>query len=338
MHLHFSVRYHFDPGRTRAGQPTSVITDLAARCCDRIRLRRLVAALYRNAGLHAGPADRVKDLKTTFVSAGIASLGALLALVVWKNSQSRPVGIGLGGSLLGLAVSGMHYCGVAAMQVPGRLRLDGQEVAISILISIGFAIVALMRAADLRSLWRRMEVSGWLALCICGLHFTAMTALTIELGAPPSQAGAVLGSGALAVAVGSVSLAILAVSLAATLMEQHLSQRAVLELKRMRLLSDVFRRNLIIHRDGATGRPIPPEAACSGLAGQLVGRALLDLFAEADRPVVIRREHSRQEDLKREELHVQTTTGTLIPVELSSSTIDYEGRSATVAALHYFSD
>ena len=179
------------------------------------------------------------DISTTFFSVTIAIVGAALAFSVWRLTPSTPLGIGGSGLLLGLAVSGMHYCGVAAMRLPGSLAFDHVEVVWSIAVSIVCATVAFVRGGDLSSLRQRVEASAYLALCVCGLHFTAMAAITIKLGIPANNSGAVFGSGAMAVAVGSVSFAILLVCLAATLMEQHLSQRAVQELRRMQLLSDI---------------------------------------------------------------------------------------------------
>jgi NO-binding membrane sensor protein with MHYT domain len=186
----------------------------------------------------------------TIASVLVAVIGALMALSVWLFCPSKPIGVIVGGTLLGLSVSAMHYCGVMAMQGAGTFHLDQNLVIASIAVSVTFAVLTLARFDRLVSKWRRMEAAGWLALSVCGLHFTGMAALSIELGQPGSEENTVLGSGTLAVTVGTVSLAILIVSLAATLMEQRLSQRAVLELKRMRLLSDMSQEVLILHRDG----------------------------------------------------------------------------------------
>jgi diguanylate cyclase (GGDEF)-like protein/PAS domain S-box-containing protein len=279
------------------------------------------------------------DVGTTLGSALVAIAGALVAFLAWRLAPSRPAGIVLGGILLGLAVSGMHYFGIAAMRLPGSFRFDSQDVAASIAVSIGFGMLALARAETLATLTRRIEVSGWLALCVCGLHFTGMAALTIQPGPFTKQAGAVLGSGPLAVAVGSVSLAILFVSLAATLMEQHLSQRAILELKRMRLLSNISQEVMIIHRDGVILQVNEAGARLFRVpAERLVGRRILDLVAEADRPTVLRRGRGGPDDRKPEEIQVRNAAGTLIPVELFCSTLDYEGKAATAVALRDLSD
>ena len=279
------------------------------------------------------------DIRTTILSAVIAVIGTLTALLCWRLTPSRWLGIGLGGILLGLAVVGMHYCGVAAMRLPEGYRIDHQQVLASVLVGVGFATLSLARSFTLSSLRRRIEVSGWLGLCVCGVHFTGMSALSIDLGHPVGQRGTVLGSASLAIAVGSVSLAILAVSLAATLMEQHLSQRAVLELKRMRLLSDISQEVLIIERGGIILQINTAGGRLFGMpAERLVGREVLDLVAQADHPAVLRRVRDILRDGRPEEIQVRTGSGALIAVELSCSTIDYEGRTATAIAFRDLTD
>ena len=279
------------------------------------------------------------DIGTTMLSAAIAVVGTLLALLCWRLIRIGWLGLGLGGLLLGFTVAAMHYCGVAAMRMPAGYRVDHQQVLASIVIGVGFATLALARSATLALLRRRIEVSGWLGLCVCGVHFTGMSALSIGFGDPVAQQGAVLGSGSLAIAVGSVSLAILAVSLAATLMEQHLSQRAVLELRRMQLLSDISQEVLIIERAGVI---VQINTAGSRLFGipveQLVGRELLDLVATADRPTVLRRLGDLRHDDGPDEIQLCTTAGAHVAVELSCSSIDYEGRMATAIAFRDLSD
>jgi diguanylate cyclase (GGDEF)-like protein/PAS domain S-box-containing protein len=121
--------------------------------------------------------------------------------------------------------------------------------------------------------------------------------------------------------------------------EAEKRQAAALELKRMRLLSDVSQEILIIARDGiilqvnaAGGRML------GGAEGQLAGRRMLELIAEADRPAVMRRLNGRAADLDHEEIHLQAPAGTLVPVEFSCTTIDYEGEPATVLAFRDLSD
>jgi signal transduction histidine kinase/CheY-like chemotaxis protein len=165
------------------------------------------------------------SISMTFASVFLAVGGALAALATWLICPSRPVGVVAGGVLLGSSIGTMHYCGVLAMQVPGRIRFDAGGVAASVFFGLAFAVLALARSRQLASHWQRAEAAGWLAISICGVHFIGMAALRIEAGGPDGHYGVVLGSTALAVTVGMVSLAILAITLAATIIEQRLFRR-----------------------------------------------------------------------------------------------------------------
>lgn len=125
------------------------------------------------------------------------------------------------------------------------------------------------------------------------------------------------------------------------LREAELKKReaAALELKRMRLLSDVSQEILIIARDGiilqvnAAGRRM-----LEGPERQLVGRHMLDLIADDCHPIIMRRIENVRAGLDHEEIRLHSTTGTLVPVEFSCTTIDYEGAPATVVAFRDLSD
>jgi len=116
-------------------------------------------------------------------------------------------------------------------------------------------------------------------------------------------------------------------------------QAAALELKRMRLLSDVSQEILIIARDGIVQQVNAAGVRMLGGLGEpLIGRPMLELVAEADRPVVMRRLRHLEADLNHEEIHLLAAPGTLAPVEFSCTTIDYEGVPALVMAFRDLSD
>jgi diguanylate cyclase len=180
----------------------------------------------------------------TFLSIFFVVLGSLLAFTVWRFSPSRQLGAVLGGVLLSLSVITMHFCGITAMRVSGSLHLNIEQVLYAVGVSLFFSIGALIWSETLSTYGRRLQVAGLLAVAICGLHFITMAGFSIKPGLPTSHDTAVLGSHQLAFTVGFFSVAILIMSLAATLLEQHLSQRTVIELKRIRMMNDVRRKPL----------------------------------------------------------------------------------------------
>jgi diguanylate cyclase (GGDEF)-like protein/PAS domain S-box-containing protein len=278
------------------------------------------------------------DVQMTVASIVIAIAGALIALVTWRLSPPL-LGSLIGGTAMGLAVSGMHYVGVAAMRLPGKIIFDQSYVTASIALGIGFSILALARADDLSRAWRRWETATYLSLAIAGVHFVGMSAITIEPGPWDSTGGSVLGTGALAMAVASVSLAILVVSLGAAMMEQHLSRRGAQELARMRLLSNFAQEALIIHRDGEI---LEVNQAGSRLLGMppetIVGRSLFSLFMPSCAPILLHRFHTRPEDRHPEEMDLLTIGGIPLLVEVDSQSIDFRGKPATALAMRDLSD
>ena len=278
-------------------------------------------------------------ISLTFVSIFFAVFGSLLALVVWRFSPSRQFGTVLGGVVLSLSVTAMHFCGIAAMQVSGLLHLKTEQVLYAGGVSLLFSIGALIRSETLSTHKRRLQVAGLLAVAICGLHFIAMAGLSIEPGLPTSHQTAVLGSYQLAITIGSFGVAILIMSLAATLVEQYLSQRTVIELKRIRTLSDVSQEVLLICRDGII---LQVNAAGTRLFGatedQLTGRQTADLISEEDQLTFLGHLEHPGVDLGPREVNLKASNGTIVPARFSIGKIDYEGKPADVIALLNISD
>ena len=112
-------------------------------------------------------------------------------------------GAWLGGAVVGAGIAAMHYTGMAAFEVPGRIDWDASLVDAS--IAIGAVLAAAALYVGLRGEARRWTLLGTLLLtaAICGLHFTAMGAAsvtpdpTIDLSASSVPSGLLaIGSGA----------------------------------------------------------------------------------------------------------------------------------------------
>ena len=275
------------------------------------------------------------NLPATFISVAVAVFGSLAAFFAWRLLPWRAGSIGASSIVLTAAVAGMHYTGVDAMQVPGTMTVDPGMVAASLAVCLMCALIALVRSDKLSTAkWRRWEVSGWLALSICGVHFIGMAAIQIKLGLMHGPDNAVMGSDTLAIIVASVSLALLVVSLAAALMDRHLSRRENQELDRMRLMSDFAQEGIVIHRKGKVLEVNSAGLRLFGKAAEsIIGRPILSLFAEKSVPALSRRMLCPPEQLLPEEVEIETTTGCSIQVEFSCRVIDFKGQPATAVAL-----
>ena len=278
--------------------------------------------------------DTAYELGLTAASIAVAIAGSLVALALWRHRSGSPIALACAGLMLGSAVAGMHYLGVAAMRISALVFFDPTYVGASFLLSATFATLALARASDLLGLARRAEVALWLALAICGLHFTGMAGVTLAPSNLSNGTDYVLGSSTLALAVGLVSIAILIAGLAMLLLQQHLSLRTVRELARMRLLSDLAHEVLFIHRGGTVLEVNSAGARLIGTTVEgLIGRNMLDLFATHDAPTLVRRMACRSEELQSQEFEARTAAGDLVPVELSCRTIEFGRKPAVAVAL-----
>ncbi len=279
------------------------------------------------------------DVVLTALSVIVASGGTFAALLAWRGSLPRPARVALGAALLGISIAAMHYLGVAAMTFSGFVLFDRDLVTASVVVSLAFSAVALARAEDLGTTWRRVEVTGWLSLAICGLHFTGMTAIAIAPGVSRASGGTVLGTATLGIVVGCVSVAILVASLAATMVRQHLSQRTTQELGRMRLLGNLAQEVLLIQRDGIVLEVnTAGERLFKAGSDDIIGRPLTSFFGPDSVPALIRREGCVPLERRPEEMDVVTFDGVRIAVELSCQPIEYLGRPATAVALRDLTD
>jgi signal transduction histidine kinase len=140
-----------------------------------------------------------------------------------------------GGALFGLGIGSMHYTGMAALTGPAELSWDPGYVMASFAIGIALGAVGLSMFARAPSLKWRIAGTNGLALAIAGLHFTAMSALTLTpdplLSAP---AGALLAPDWLAVAIAVVMVMIIALGLSGSAFDQRLAERATQEAERLR--------------------------------------------------------------------------------------------------------
>lgn len=127
------------------------------------------------------PVDFGYNLVTTMLSlllaVGVVAIGLFLV-------ARRPDGIGrllAGGTVTGLGVTAMHYSGMAAMVMPGVLVYDPALVAASMMIAIGASICALWLAFNVQVAWQRVVSALVMGFAVCGMHYTGMAALHLQL-------------------------------------------------------------------------------------------------------------------------------------------------------------
>jgi signal transduction histidine kinase len=140
-----------------------------------------------------------------------------------------------GGAVFGAAIGSMHFTGMAALTAPATSDWDPLYVVASLIVGIGVGAVALPVFARGRGWKSLMNGTNLMCLGIAGLHFTAMSALTLTPDptvAPPQST--IMPPQWLAVAVAAVMAMIVVLGLVAAITDHHLASRAVHEAERLR--------------------------------------------------------------------------------------------------------
>ena len=153
-------------GRQRAGwQAMTALSAGVAIWCT-----HFVAMLGYDAGVPIG-----FDLPLTVVSLLVVVFGNAMGFAV-AISKRHPFMPALGGAIIGLAISTMHYTGMIAYRVQGIVSWDATYLIASILLSVTLSSGALH--FGMRKGSNVMAVV--LTLAIAVLHFTGMTAFQVE--------------------------------------------------------------------------------------------------------------------------------------------------------------
>ncbi len=159
----------------------------------------------------------------------VAFTGGAFAVALWLD---RPE---LGGALFGLAISMMHFTGIAALSAAASFRWDFTYVGAAIALSVVLGAATLAACGRGRTLPRRAAGAALMTLAIVTMHFTAMTALTIEPDPfAPVELGAIVPPDWLVVAVTAAMVTIVAFGLWGSIIDDRLAQRATQEAERLR--------------------------------------------------------------------------------------------------------
>jgi diguanylate cyclase len=297
-----------------------------------------VWALHFIAMMAYMPGFRVGyDLFSTGSSIVIAMLGAAAAFLVWERLGRKAAGIAVGGTLLAAAIAGMHYDGVLAMHVSALIHFNAVRVTTSILFTTAMASVFLHSAADLGSIGRRMEASCYLGITVLGLHFIGMSALTVAPGLGDTR-GEIISSEMLAVAVGSISIAIILCGMVGALTDRRLTDQAEREAERLKQLADASFEGIVIHCGGVIRDCNKTFAHMVGRSiDELIGHPAMDFVTKKDLPRLQERMAEHQNG-GRIEFDFDVPGARSRPVEVLSRPIEFRGQKGFVSAVRDLSE
>jgi NO-binding membrane sensor protein with MHYT domain len=178
------------------------------------------------------------NIFTTLVSLVTAILTSGFALAITSRRDLDLRRLAVGSLVMGAGICAMHYTGMAAIQIMPVISYDPLLVAASIGIAITASFAALWLFFRLRTgqSWFMVFARGGAAvvmgLAITGMHYTAMAASMLAPGSY-CWGGAALDNSWMALTIGLVALAVLAIALITAVYDTHLESRMRQEASRL---------------------------------------------------------------------------------------------------------
>ncbi len=137
----------------------------------------------------------------TLLSWLAAVAASAMALELASREQFGTIQLGLGALVMGAGISGMHYIGMAAMDMNPGIVWDHRVVVLSVVIAVLASASALLifkllrRVRPGQRLPYQLAASFVMAVAICGMHYTGMAAARFAVGSVCLSAGELGGPG-----------------------------------------------------------------------------------------------------------------------------------------------
>jgi two-component system cell cycle sensor histidine kinase/response regulator CckA len=153
------------------------------------------------------------DFLLMLLSMAVAIAASLLALYIINKPRLTVTALVPGGVLMGVAIAGMHYIGMASMRPDVHLSYDWAIVLGSILIAIVASLTALWLAFTFRSdtsargTLLKMLSAVVMGFAIAGMHYTGMASAQFAPHHHP------MGSGQFIVATGELGRLVFVISI-----------------------------------------------------------------------------------------------------------------------------
>jgi diguanylate cyclase (GGDEF)-like protein/PAS domain S-box-containing protein len=219
------------------------------------------------------------DLSLTLLSlvfaAAITGIG--LGIALRDFARWSPI---FGGAAVGGGVAAMHYTGMMALELPGRILWSPALVTASIVLGVALGSASLFVAARRDDWTNTLLAAVLLTLAIVSHHFTAMGAVVVM--PDPTRFGGAhsLSPTSLSLVVAAIAITILGMCLVASVTDRHSKDK----LRQQKVLLDAALQNMSqgLCMFDAQGRIILFNERYTRMMGlsaaSLQGRSLLDLF------------------------------------------------------------
>ncbi len=203
------------------------------------------------------------DVSWTVFSILAAIIGTLPGLALFLASPRHPLAALVGGAIVGLAITAMHFTGMMAMRLGAIVMFQRPYVIAAIIVGAVSAALALFVVGRWQTTAGRLAGGLLLAFAIIAMHFTGMTAVVLVpvLGPGIAPGDAVFTPALLATAVAAISTLVLLAGLMFAVIDARMERRDLAEAWRLRQIADSAFEGLMIvkSRPNATpfSRPIP---------------------------------------------------------------------------------
>lgn len=121
------------------------------------------------------------NIPITLLSMLVAVVVVGIGLFVVNNGGTRIRPLLVGGLFTGVGVAGMHYVGMAAMQVQGDVHYNLAIVALSVVIAVVAATAALWATINVRGALAIGAAALVMGLAVTGMHYTGIAAMSVTL-------------------------------------------------------------------------------------------------------------------------------------------------------------
>ena len=158
------------------------------------------------------------------LATAIVGMGLGFAMPVAQPGRAAAVA---GGVMTGASVAAMHFMGIAAMRTQARFEWDLGYVVAAVVVSAAGAAAAFYARTRLKGRAEWLGPAAGLVLSIVGLHFTAMTAVTLVPDPTLAFPENLVGRGTLALATVAMASVIFAAAASLIWMER-VGRRATL--------------------------------------------------------------------------------------------------------------
>ncbi|MEW2132560.1 MHYT domain-containing protein [Streptomyces sp. NPDC005435] len=132
-------------------------------------------------GFSAPGATISYDAPLTVLSLVVAIVVVSIGMFIVGYRGVAPMTLATAGIITGLGVAGMHYLGMAAMQVNGTITYSNITVLLSVVIAVAAATAALWAAVSIRGFVPALLASLVMGVAVTGMHYTGMAAVDIHV-------------------------------------------------------------------------------------------------------------------------------------------------------------